>query len=328
MAGYYTIGQYQYTVCFGEGESSTDASCLHLKAIHYQSLTDYRCDIMIDDIKAYRLIDSLESLHDILIDGFNTTNKEVVDLNITYHKIRDEIDFALIIHFPYLKEIFKFKLISVKELANNEIINNKMQYFNKRLTDLENERTTIEGMTIQMDRLRKRLDQLEFNDQVSKDYISICGHGGMYHVCIPIALNLNVSSTNITITNDSQNYTITVRYDDCEIYGLNKHYYHNMLCRLTQLSNIIIDGVNWSTLEYIKNCSEVIELTLSNLTNLVDIKDICKFSKLKTLTITECRKIKNLKILETCKSLELLNAHASMNTGVFSEALSFRIEIV
>ena len=52
------------------------------------------------------------------------------------------------------------------------------------------------------------------------------------------------------------------------------------------------------------------------------------FKVLEKLTINGCRKIKNLKLLEKCTSLEVLKVHSSINTGVFSEALSFRIEIV
>ena len=45
MANCFTIGQYQYNIHYESEES------LHLKAINYDSLVDYRCDVDMESIK-------------------------------------------------------------------------------------------------------------------------------------------------------------------------------------------------------------------------------------------------------------------------------------
>ena len=98
MADCFTIGQYQYNISYEGEEPTSDSSelpgespgsILRLKAINYESLVDYRCDVDMEVIRENRLIPSLEILYDILVDGFTKKDENTVKLNIEYDKKRE-----------------------------------------------------------------------------------------------------------------------------------------------------------------------------------------------------------------------------------------------
>lgn len=307
----YTIGQYQYNVYFGEDG-------LSLKAINYDSLVDYRCDIKQDDIKDCNLINSLTTLHKILVDSFTNNSKDTVKMNIKYNKTMDEIDIVLKIVFAYAEEEFKLKLISVKDLVNQEIINNKMQYFNKRLIDVEGERKEIDVLRNTIYCLESRLSQLEKKTIFNNHFITY----PTSEPFIPASTELIITPT-IIITG-AGGYDRTVTY----LPYIDINYYIQICNCLFELKDVDISGLNCSDLKFINNCVKITTLSLSNMSNLMDLSAVLLFPNLKTLTIEKCRKINNLKILEKCKNLELLKIHSSINTGIFSEIISFRIVII
>lgn len=313
----YTIGQYQYNIYFGE-------EGLSLKAINYESLIDYRCDIKQDAIEGYKLFNSLETLYTILVDGFTNKNKNNVKMNIIYEKAKDEINILLEVKFPYATEEFTIKLMSVKDLVNQQIIDNKMHYFNKRLTDVEGERKEIETLKHTVDSLLHRLEQLEVKTAINNEHIlfgcdsSSSSSKYLYHVYIPLSVTLIMGSSFMDINGADFSFDPNINID----------HYIKMCNLLIELKEAVIREIDIRDLKFIEKCTKLTELTLGNMTKLVDISSVLKLPVLKTLTITECKKITNLKILENCKNLELLKIQSSINTGVFSEELSFRIEII
>lgn len=326
----YTVGQYQYNFYFGEDG-------LSLKAINYKSLVDYRCDIEQDDIKNCQLIDSLETLHKILTDGFTNKNKDVGEMNIKYDNIKDEINTLLKIKFAYANEEWRLNLISVKDLINQEVINNKMQYFNKRLTDVEGEQKEINVLKDTISQLEYRLSRLENKTVTNNNYIT---YPEKFESCpqlsyrvekissalfVPLSKKLVMTVHNMTITgSDGHVYQMLITY----LPYIDIDYYIQMCNCLIELNTADITGLNCRDLKFINNCVKITTLSLSNMPNLMDLSDILMFPDLKTLSIKGCRNINNLKILEKCKKLELLRVHSSINTGIFSEILSFRIEII
>ena len=315
MSDCYIIGQYQYNIYnHTEGE---EKQYLCIKAVNYKSLVDYNHKIYDKDIKNYKLIPSLDILYQILIDGFTDKNKDVCTLKIIYNDKKDIINISLQIKFRYIIEEIKFNLISVQELATQQVVDNKMQYFNKRLTDLESERKEINLLSSQVKKLTEKLQNLEYSTKLSTNFVN----------------KRKRTTTHLTI--DRNNLRLLLPFligdgfvNDTEHEERNKEiqiYFNNCLSELTYIS---ILGIEQSDLKFIQKCYKLKELIIKNLTNLVDIKIILNFKVLEKLTITGCRKIKNLKLLEKCTSLEVLKVHSSINTGVFSEALSFRIEIV
>ncbi len=334
MTTFYTIEQYQYYIYFSNdgkknSNETSNSDVLHIKAINHVSLSDYRCDITKDRIKDYGLIPSLDILYDILSDGFLKKKTDIVQLGTTYDIKKNEIYITLILTFPYKKEIFHLKLESVKDLANQDILNNKMNYFNKRLTDLEGERKEIQLLTDRVDQLTDQLYQHQLQINIAKDHVIFtANYATNYCVCILSTGSLNVDESTIKFTSNSNLGTISINYANCETYGILPPYYFTRFNYFTELDTISIKNVNWPDLTYIRKCTKITNLTIEGLDNLIDISAVLNFIKLKTLSIRDCRKIKNLKILEECKSLQLLKIHSSINTGVFSEALSFPIEII
>ncbi len=326
MAKCYTIGQYQYNIYFGE-------EGLSLKAINYKSLVDYRCDIEEADIKDFRLISSLDTLYEILNDAFTGKNTSAVVMKITYDEKKDEINILLCLKYKYASETLEVNLRSVKELVNQRIIDNKMHYFNKRLTDLEGERKEIDELKLTVLNLSERLAQLETSSIINNDYITYMmteqspyGGWAKYNTSalyVPLATMLTVSSKQLTV-GSGKDYNVIIKY----LSGVSMDCYIRMCNYLTELKSIDICKIDCEDLKFIEKCTKTEELSLENLLNLVDISSVLNFLDLKFLTIKECRKINNLKILEKCKSLELLKVHSTINTGVFSEVLSFRIEII
>ena len=332
MAAFYTIDQYQYRIYFGDEPQSPNETfvptMLHIKAVNHASLSDYRCDITSDCIDGYGLIPSLDVLYDILADGFAGKKTTVVTLTTVYDAKKDEIHVVLVLRFAYNKETLDLTLVSVKDLASQEILNNKMQYFNKRLTDLEDERKEIDGLKETVAGLSEQLQRLKFHASIGHRLMAVSQNNQMIHMSVPQVQILTVGLDQFSVANLQGSRTGGVAYANCRDYGLDASYYFDIFNQFVELRSVTISDINWSDLKYISNCSKITELILTNLANLVDVSVVITFTSLKTLTITECRKIKNLKILEQCKNLELLKAHSAINTGVFAEALSFRIEMV
>ena len=338
MSDCYIIGQYQYNIYnHTEGE---EKQYLCIKAVNYKSLVDYNHKIYDKDIKNYKLIPSLDILYQILIDGFTDKNKDVCTLKIIYNNKKDIINISLQIKFRYIIEEIKFNLISVQELATQQVVDNKMQYFNKRLTDLEYERKEINLLSSQVKKLTEKLQNLEYSTKLSTDIVNILCINlkppyinslilSSHSIYIPIAILLTINNNNFIIENDQRTLDYNINYKAIiDKHKIPKKHYFDIPNYLSELTYISISDLEQSDLKFIQKCYKLKELIIKNLTNLVDIKIILNFKVLEKLTITGCRKIKNLKLLEKCTSLEVLKVHSSINTGVFSEALSFRIEIV
>lgn len=335
MAAFYMIAQYQYRLYFGDASESPNETfvptVLHIKAVNHLSLEDYRCDITSDDIEGFGLIPSLDVLYDILTDGFTGKNSSAVSLSARHDPKRDVIHLVLALKFAYTSETLNLALASVKDLTDQEMLSNKMLYFNKRLTELEDDRKEIVRLKDRVATVMDTLTKLEFRDAIGHRSIAVQAPNGNghVHVCVPLAQVLTVELPRITIANlGGSRRTQFTGYIQAPDYGLDPSYYFSVFNQLVELRIVSLSSVNWSDLEHISKCRKVNALTLNHLAQLVDIGVVASFPDLKTLTITECRKIKNLKMLEQCKSLELLKAHSTLNTGVFSEALSFRIEMV
>lgn len=136
MVTFYTIDQYRYSIYFdNKGEKS---EALYIMAINYNSLDDYRCNIIADKIKDYKLISSLDELYTTLSGGFLKYQTDIIQLETKYNAEKDEINIKLTIKCILHQGHLNFTLERIKNLTNQDILN-KMSYFNKRLINLERE---------------------------------------------------------------------------------------------------------------------------------------------------------------------------------------------
>ena len=78
-------------------------------------------------------------------------------------------------------------------------------------------------------------------------------------------------------------------------------------------------------LEFIRKCSTLTTVNLYNVSNLTDISALLE-TNIQDLTITECRMIEHLELLEDT-NLKTLKIQSVMNLGVFSKNLKFTVEI-
>lgn len=325
MSACHTIDNIQYNIYF-ENEK------LCVKAIHFKSLTDYKLEICNEDIQQYKLVDSLEELYEMLDDAFSNIvdNKESNDVNlvIEFDKKKNEIHLTMTIGFKYKSENINFIMVTEKELINQQIIDNKMTYFNKKLNDLEDMLQIIDSMQKQINKQDSRIRELEYENEYGRKQLNY----GVHYLILEEAKSLSINSASLSIVgvvclfgvNISKQHILTFM-DDLQ-----------MLNRLYNLETITITNIStdqeysrlFVDLSFIEECRNIKTVTLNNIPNLYDISALSNFHNMETLTITECRKIQNLEVIEQCKSLQLLKIQSVMNTGVFSNNLHFRIEIM
>ena len=125
---YYLIDNYQYSLLIEDGT-------LLIKTIDFSQLIDYKVVITNEMLITYRLVNTIEELYEIFTDCFKSyDNKDTKTyIELAYDKKTDVINLTLHIGFKYKTETLEFKMITVKDFLNQQMINNKLFYFNTKL---------------------------------------------------------------------------------------------------------------------------------------------------------------------------------------------------
>ena len=346
MAKTYTIDQYQYSLSFEQGE-------LVIKAINYTSLTDYYCKYSPDMITESKLIESLETLYDALNEtlsacsdnnsasqnGRTHTDDHITvfsnddsGLKINYDRVKDRIIIKYTIKFKYFNEVFDFELLKPKVIEDMALINNKLSYYNKRLTDYDKQIAKVSALEKTIAGLVEQVRELTFQ---TVDTRQILFYPGYHMIDIRTAIKLLVMSDRFivndidyrfsnTVTTTDRQKSVSLRPAERVDYKYAEYLY--LLNKLIYLEEINVDSQ--ANLDMIKECKSVKKLTVQSCTDLTDISNVAEFDKMEEIVIYGCQSIKNLDILEECKSLKTVKLSSTMNTGVFTKDIQFVIQIV
>jgi hypothetical protein len=102
-------GDYQYKV------NLTANGSLEIKSINLSTSSVYTHIVKMEDIKGFRLIESIEMLKNIFNDALQQASESLV---FEYNTSTDEINVSLEIKFTYFTEKLKFTLINIKKSYN------------------------------------------------------------------------------------------------------------------------------------------------------------------------------------------------------------------
>jgi len=324
MTQAYTINDYQYTISFADGK-------LMIKAINYATLTDYFCYVESSTIEGYKLIESLEMLHDILDDAmisYNEDNESVI--NIHYDKKKDVINIDLTIKFKYFSEIINFKLLKPEVIEDSNLIHNKLTYYSKRLADYDEQIAKVDKLEKMVENLTERITDLVSQ---TADFRMILFYPGHHAIDIPTSKKISIRNDHFLINRINYGYSESyphppgnkistkLRPDEQNDYKYKEHLH--LLNKLTYLEDIEI--YNMSDLDMIKDCKNVENLAIHNCPELTNIDVVTRFENLENITINGCPNIKNIHVLEDCESLQKVNISSTMNTSVFSKSIKFVI---
>lgn len=321
MAGSYTIGEYQYTVSF-------ENSNLIVKAINYSTLKDYICEIFADMIDEFKLIESLEMLFDMMSDAFNTYDENGNEsLNITYNKIKDQIQIDFTIKFKYFDETFSFVLLKPDVIEDRDAISNKLDYYNKRLSDYDSQIAKVEQLERTVQLLAERLSNLTFQ---TLDTRQVLFYPGYLPIDVRTAIKIHITIRVFTVNDVQYSYkfarcgSVMFRPDETVDYKY-KDYLH-LLNKLIYLEEIVVTGM--ADLDMIKECKEVKKLSIIDCPDMTSINVVTNFDKMEEITIKTTQSITDLHVLEECKSLKSVNLSSTMNTGVFTKNIQFVVSVI
>lgn len=305
------IGDYEWNI-----EFPVNGSDLIISAFNRVLCEDFRQEFNNYNInfKSYNKITyDLKTIYNILHDRFNHNN-----INFTVDRITNErpiMNLSIkssndIINIQIPMEDKWITIQNITENITNEIINNKIITFEKKLTNMEQQITNMGNIIANMENnicslmtKYKKRDKQNKIDPLWKTY-------------------KNIQDIKISFNND--NYYINNK--------IIKHFKYDYLKYLSKIKNLTlenlpIDNLDYLPLQKLKTTLQNIELI--NMTQLNDIKKLSKYSK--TITsikfINECN-VKNLYILNELPNLKYIQVPTGTNTEVIKKDAQFDIRVI
>ncbi len=308
-------------------------------------MTDYRALVTEDDVKGFRLVESLGDLYTLaherlaaykLRDSPEAADSKYEETTIEYIPHEDAIHLVIVVSFRVITERVELVLRSVDDLYDKAVLLNKIKYLTTRVESLEKVKASMRVIQDAAPIMEERLARLElmlgwasihtFQVQIRYDdtrYLRSYKPNDNANNCHSIVLHETYSEAwapvtavaTMDISNWIQNRPHLTEERCSSIYLLFRY-----------LEVVTIEDRPWFDLGLLRNSPGIIKLTLVNLEKLKTVELLAGNDHLRFLTIVNCRGIGDLRVLLGCVSLELLTVDRVTNVGVFENEHRFAIE--